>query len=278
MPELPEVEIVKRGLTEKLLSKKIGSCKIINPNLRYPIPKDIGEKLQDKSIIDISRRSRYICLKLSDSSVLIFHLGMTGKLLVYPNSKLNKVGASPHDNLAIYIESGEVLVYNDIRRFGFCLYLKDSNELKNHKNFKNLGVEPLEAEFSSNYLRRQLASKTAPIKTALMDNSLVVGVGNIYASESLFEAEISPFKVAKKLTASESSKLVKAIKTTLKHAIEAGGSSFSDYVQDSGENGSFQNEFKVYGRTGEPCYKCKSIIQKAKQSGRSSFYCPFCQK
>ncbi len=278
MPELPEVEIVKRGLRQEILKSKIVECRVINPNLRYPIPEGLNNKFAGSEIVSITRRSRYICFELSNSRALIFHLGMTGKLIVHPRGEAKTLGDKKHDNLVIYLDNAKALVYNDIRRFGFVLQAENIKNLASLENFKNLGAEPLEPEFNSAYLKKQLSSKNSPIKSALMDNNLVVGVGNIYACESLFEAGISPFKSAQELTTGQISRLVKSIKYTLENAISAGGSSFSNYVQSNGENGQFQNEFKVYGRTGELCYICNTAIKKSKQAGRSSFYCPVCQK
>jgi formamidopyrimidine-DNA glycosylase len=273
MPELPEVETIKRGLENYIIGKKIAKIKRSDKKLRFPFPNHFDENLIDAEIDLVFRRARYLLLKLSNKKTLLIHLGMTGRLnFIKSKSDLNH----KHDHLVINFTDNTSLVYNDVRRFGF-IDLILTEKLDSHKMIKNLGPEPLSSNFSSTYLSEILKNKTINIKTAMMDNKIVVGVGNIYINESLFLSKISPLTSANKLEISKIKFLVENIKKTLTKAIDLGGSSLRDYVDLKGDVGKFQFDFKVYSRHNQKCVDCFCIIKKIKQNGRSSFYCSKCQ-
>lgn len=274
MPELPEVETVKNGIQE-IKNKKIIQTFSSAKKLRFNSEINL-KHLKNLQIQDIKRRARYLIITLSDNKSLIIHLGMSGKISLSHSFTKEK-----HDHFAIEFNDKSWLIYNDARRFGF-VDLTNSDTIQSHKMLKDLGPEPLSDEFNAHYLYQALQHKSTNIKTTMMDNKLVVGVGNIYINESLFDAGILPTKKAKDLTKSEIKKLIKSIKTIIQHAIDLGGSSISDYVKASGEMGNFQNNFKVYGRwdkkNQEKCLICNTNIKKIVQNGRSTFYCTSCQK
>lgn len=276
MPELPEVETIKNGLL--CFSKyRINLVKQSDKKLRFPSTLDL-QKLQNLEIINFTRRARYLLITLSQNKTLIIHLGMSGKITT--NSEFTNF---KHDHFAINLTNSYNftqniwLIFNDARRFGFVDLIETSN-LENHKMLKNLGPEPLSTDFNFKYLKEKLVKKSMNIKTTIMDNKIVVGVGNIYINESLFDAKISPARIANSLSDIEIKELINSIKKIITKAIELGGSSISDYVKTSGDLGNFQNSFKVYGRIGEKCLLCKRNIQKMVQNGRSSFFCKTCQK
>jgi len=272
MPELPEVETVIRGLKEKITGKIIREVTLRRADLRIPFPENLAGNLAGRKIISLARRAKYILMHLDDSNIIIAHLGMSGKIMM-----LEK-GYKPqkHDHALISFNSGDIMVFNDPRRFGL-LTLTRKKDLQTHKLFKSLGAEPLSPEFTGKTLHGILKNKNTNIKNALMDQNFVVGVGNIYAAESLYLAGISPLRSSKKINSAESARLAAAIKTVLNSAIKAGGSTISDYRTATGKNGQFQLKFQVYGRKGKKCLKCQDIIEAIRQNGRSSFYCPSCQ-
>lgn len=270
MPELPEVETVKRGL-EILADKKISHVFRSEKKLRINSSLDL-HNLKDAKIIKINRRARYLIIDFSNKTSLILHLGMSGKVTI--NSLFKKL---KHDHFALEFEDKSWLVFNDARRFGFVDLIETRN-LAKHKMLAKLGPEPLSDEFEFSYLKTQLSRKKMNIKTTMMDNEIVVGVGNIYINESLFDCGISPLRDASKLKDLEIKNLISSIKKTIKRAIELGGSSISDYVNSKGDLGYFQNTFKTYGREGQNCLHCKKPIQRIVQNGRSSFFCKNCQK
>lgn len=270
MPELPEVETVRRGLAV-IEGKKINRVFRSDKKMRIESSLDL-QSLKGAKISEISRRARYLIIHLSNKTSLIIHLGMSGKITVCDSFKKLK-----HDHFACEFEDGKWLIFNDTRRFGF-VDLVETKNLPNHKMLSKLGFEPLSEEFTTQYLQNQLKNKKMNIKTTMMDNEIVVGVGNIYINESLFDSGISPIRAANSLKENEIKKLISSIKKIIKNAIDLGGSSISDYVTAAGELGNFQNTFKVYGRAKEKCLLCKNLIQKIVQNGRSSFYCQHCQK
>jgi formamidopyrimidine-DNA glycosylase len=270
MPELPEVETIRRGL-EKTCGRKISKIFRSEKKLRINSSLDL-QGLVAAKIIAIKRRARYLIIEFSNKKSLIIHLGMSGRVTVEADFKQMK-----HDHFASEFDNGTWLIFNDPRRFGF-VDLVETKNLKNHPMLSRLGLEPLEDEFDFSHLKEKLRGKKMNIKTTMMDNQIVVGVGNIYINESLFDSGISPLREASSLTDSEIRKLLQAIKKILAKAIELGGSSISDYVNSQGKKGDFQSGFKVYGRALEKCLHCKSTLQKIVQSGRSSFFCPTCQK
>jgi formamidopyrimidine-DNA glycosylase len=270
MPELPEVETIKRGL-EVLKNKKI--LHIFRSQKKFRIESSLDlQGLVGAKILQFERRARYLLINFSNKKTLILHLGMSGKVTV-----AKKFQQLKHDHFKIEFDGGLYLIFNDPRRFGF-LDLVVTKNLKNHKILTKLGVEPLSDEFNFSALRKKLRSKKMNIKTAMMDNKIVVGVGNIYINESLFNSGISPLREASSLKENEIKKLVSSIKKILKKAIDLGGSSISDYVTASGNLGNFQNNFCVYGRANKKCPHCQNLIKKIMQNGRSSFYCSICQK
>jgi len=271
MPELPEVEVTRLGL-KSLLMLSVKEVVIRNYSLRWPIDLSLPRVLKNQILLDLHRRGKYILARFSDGT-LIFHLGMSGRLFIVSNNKaLNK-----HDHVDIIFKKDNLILrYRDPRRFGSILWTKE--DPYNHKLIKNLGLEPLNNEFNTEYLYQKLKNKSQCIKNSIMDSHLVVGVGNIYASESLYNAGIRPNRVSKKVSKKEVFALVKSIKSVIKNAIARGGSSINDFFDVNGENGYFQNEHKVYGRENKPCFQCQFPITQLKLGQRSSFFCKKCQK
>jgi len=268
MPELPEVEITRRGLLS-LVNQQIRAVTVRNASLRWPIPADLDVLLHHQHFLDLSRRAKYI-IAHCENGILLMHLGMSGRLMLLPEF----VAPAKHDHLDIVFSSGQVLRLRDPRRFGAVLW----HEGTQHPLLTSLGVEPLEDAFNGDYLYQHVRSRSAPIKTVIMDSHLVVGVGNIYASESLFRAGIDPRTSANKVSRIRCERLAQEIKATLSAAIEAGGSSLRDFFGADGNPGYFQQEYFVYGRTGHPCKVCGTSIKMLKQGQRSTFYCPSCQR
>lgn len=272
MPELPEVETVRRGL-EKILEDhpKIEGFQFNRKDLRDPIPIKKIQNLVGATLEAVLRRGKYLILQTEKGS-LLSHLGMTGSWRV----ESSKEDSRTHDHLAIQFSTGLRLVYHDPRRFGILDWLDGDWSL--HPRLKNLGPEPLEDQFLVDPFWAILKSRQSPIKNVVMDASVVVGVGNIYASEALFRAGVRPGRRAAKVSKVEAGKLVQAIREVLSEAIVAGGSSISDYVQANGDQGSFQNRFFVYDREGEDCRNCGSPVRWQIHAGRSSYFCPKCQR
>ncbi len=273
MPELPEVETVCKGLRKEVLGSKITSAKNNRPNLRIPFPRNL-KSLKGSKIISVIRRAKYILINLDNNKTLVIHLGMSGKFTITKNYEPVK-----HDHMVITLDKGIKLVLNDVRRFGLVA-LSNTDNLEEHKLFKHLGIEPIEKEFNAGYLFKKLKNKKIAIKLAIMDQKVVVGVGNIYACEALYDSGINPKRSANNIKKDELKKLVASIKKILKQALKAGGSSLRDYVQADGTLGYFQNMTKVYGREGQKCKKCncRSGVKRITQGGRSTFYCTKKQK
>lgn len=270
MPELPEVETVTNGIRPYLEGQTISDLKILSPKLRYIIPKHLKRDSLNSKIASVKRKAKYILISLSNGNLIIIHLGMTGKLLIDPAE------ASKHDHLIIQLKNGTNLRYNDVRKFGM-IDLIHKSELDNYKFFKKLGLEPLEKEFNLSAFKEILRRRNKSIKSTIMDANIIVGVGNIYANEALFNSKIHPERIASSLREDEVKTLRLEIIKVLKTAIKAGGSTLKDFANEKGQSGYFQFDFKVYGKAGEPCIKCKSHIERIKQNGRSSFLCPQCQ-
>lgn len=279
MPELPEVETVARGLKKKLLGQHIGNVIQRRKDLRFPFPKNFSLRLTGRQIVDVTRRAKYIVVHLDDGNLWLCHLGMSGTMILSPKAPL-QFGA--HDHLIVETKEGTWLRYNDARRFGMMDLIRPG-DFNTHKLLKNLGPEPLEHAFNATDFADVLKGKKISVKAALLDQRLVAGVGNIYASEALFRAGLSPKRIAGKLNKLEVARLIKAVKEVLRDAIKAGGSSLRDYVQTDGELGYFQHRWRVYGKEGQPCPQCRCEgtkyrgIQRIEQGGRSSFYCPLKQ-
>lgn len=270
MPELPEVETTLRGIQSSIQDQIIQKFLIRRPNLRWPIPKKDLHQLVGFAIARISRRGKYLLLSTNRGHVLI-HLGMSGRLRI-----LDKfIEADKHDHVDIIFNNGALLRFTDARRFGALLFIQD--DPKQHVLLKNLGVEPLSRQFSALYLKQQLANKQLPIKSAIMDQHIVVGVGNIYATEALFKSGINPLRAAKTISLCELKLLVKAIKAILRLAIKQGGSTLKDFLNSDGKPGYFTQQLNVYGRAGLPCVKCQSPLQLIRIGQRSSVYCQQCQ-
>ncbi len=271
MPELPEVETTLRGLAPHLLGQRIAQVAIRHPQLRWPIPKGLAQLLKDETIRGVRRRAKYLLVEF-DQGTLILHLGMSGSLRILP------VGTPPqkHDHFDLVLEGGTLMRLRDPRRFGAVLW--QAGDVAQHPLLAGLGPEPLEKEFDADYLYQATRRRNAAIKQVIMDSSIVVGVGNIYANEALFRAGIRPLLAAGKLSRPRCAALAKAIKETLRAAIKAGGSTLRDVTNSAGEPGYFQQHYFVYGRAGEPCSKCGTVIRQIRQGQRSSFYCPQCQQ
>lgn len=270
MPELPEVEVVRGGLESILESQPIISkIEITRPNLRTPIPLKELKTLEGQALLAVERRAKYLIFRTGEGSILS-HLGMTGTWRVAPRGEEKN-----HDHIYIHFVGGLRLAYRDPRRFGVFEFIPKG---ETHPSLRGLGPEPLEKNFNSDYLAQALSRKDLPIKAAIMDQKIVVGVGNIYACEALFMAGINPLKPSRKVSLEKLDDLVKEIKKVLKRSIKLGGSSISDFAKADGKNGYFQNTFKVYGRSSEPCVACEQHLVSRVVSGRNTFWCRRCQK
>lgn len=279
MPELPEVETICRGLAPHLVGRRIVRVQLRREGLRYPFPAGLASHLEGCAITSVARRAKYLLFYLDSGDVLIAHLGMSGTMVLYP---VKDHLARTHDHVLLDVdhsgfEGGLRLAFHDPRRFG-VLDCCSSEALPHHHLLAHLGPEPLERDFTSAYLRRALAGRRQPVKQALMDAKLVVGVGNIYASEALFQACIHPLAPAGSLTKAACDRLVKAVQEVLTQAIASGGSTLRDYVRSSGDAGYFQHSFAVYGRQSEPCCRCHTPIQKIVTGGRVTYFCNKCQR
>lgn len=273
MPELAEVETLKRYLERYIKNLAITDYFQYRDNLRYPIAANIQENVVGAEIIDIERRAKFLNLYLNNGYILTYHLGMSGRL-VFEDPCYDR---KKHDHVIIKCGSKGKLVFNDARRFGM-IYLSNAQELAQQKFMKNMGLEPLEDDFNAEYLFNSAQGKKVPIKNYIMDNKVLVGVGNIYASESLFKSKIHPEIEAGSLNFQQMSALVDAIKEVLHLAIDNGGTTLRDFVNGDNQPGYFQQKLAVYGREGQHCSICNDIIKKFRQAGRSSFFCSVCQK
>ncbi|MDP2822395.1 MAG: bifunctional DNA-formamidopyrimidine glycosylase/DNA-(apurinic or apyrimidinic site) lyase [Sulfuritalea sp.] len=274
MPELPEVEVTRRGIAPILVGSRVSGATVRVPALRYPLPADLSRRLSGRHLASVSRRGKYLLLDFGNGHLLI-HLGMSGSLRLVPAS----LPAEKHDHFdLIFSIRGRKLALRlrDPRRFGAILWL-DPEPLA-HPLLAVLGIEPLSDEFSAAWLRNEFAGLAAAIKPSLMDSHRVVGIGNIYASESLFRAGIDPRTAAGRISLKRMERLVPAIKATLTAAIDAGGSSLRDFIHSDGSSGYFQQQHFVYGRSGEPCRVCGRLVRELRQGQRASFFCAGCQR
>ncbi len=272
MPELPEVEVTKRGIEKPLLNSIISSIYFDDKSLRVPFSPDL-KNLENAKVTKIERRAKYIVVFTTNGS-LVMHLGMTGHLRVIEKSSPMEL----HDHFEIGLESGMAVRFNDIRRFGLVLYFPKDDDPYKHEPLKSLGPEPFSSEFTSDYLYARLSKLKKSIKQSLMDNSIIVGVGNIYASEVLFLTKISPLTPSNKITRKQCDALVKAIPALLKESIKKGGTTIRDFSGADGKLGYFVQNLNVYGHAGEACKICGTKILSTVQGQRSTFYCPHCQK
>ena len=281
MPELPEVETVRAGIEPVMAGATIVTADIRRPDLRWPFPERMAERLQGATVTALRRRSKYILADLSTGETLIVHLGMSGRILISGDAlgSFHHKHPAPekHDHVVFDLDNGIRITFNDPRRFG-AMDLGDTATLEDHWLIKGIGPEPLGNAFSEDYLVEHLKARNSPIKTALLDQKLVAGLGNIYVCEVLHRTGISPKRKAARISANRAAKLVPAIRDVLNEAIASGGSSLRDYRQTDGELGYFQHAFRVYDREGAPCSHCGTQIKRIVQSGRSSFYCPACQR
>jgi len=274
MPELPEVEVIRRGLHKHLPGRKVLGIKSANKKLRLPMPiKYLKKYIQGARIKSVGRRAKFLLIAMDNGSYLIFHLGMTGRLGLFPTS----VPRSKHDHLLVQLDNNMHLRFNDIRRFGFIQVLAPGND-PNTSILANLGPEPLGRDFTPRYLKERAAGKNRPLKNFLMDSREVAGIGNIYACEILFLAGLNPGKKISRLTMNDWSKIVASSRKVLQKAIASGGTTISDFANESGKSGYFQLELQTYGKQGLPCKCCSTPIAKKIMAGRSTFFCPRCQK
>jgi formamidopyrimidine-DNA glycosylase len=274
VPELPEVEVIRRGLLPHLLGRTIDRITLNNRKLRLPVPRArLRRWIQGNRVGGVDRRAKYLLVNMSNGSALILHLGMTGRLNLYPNN----APRAPHDHLRFFLDSGFELRFNDVRRFGSVQVLMPA-EAAESAIFSGLGVEPLGPEFTSNYLIEQAQGRGRPVKNLLMDARVVVGIGNIYANETLFAAQIKPTRSVGTLRSKEWERIVQSCREVLERSIACGGTTISDYANSSGEAGYFQCELKVYGREGESCQNCDGTVRRQVLAGRATFFCPSCQR
>ena len=293
MPELPEVETVRRGLQPAMEGAKILKAEARRKDLRFPFQKDFTARLEGQTVTGLGRRAKYLMADLGSGDVLLMHLGMSGSFRVLDDGGSNTPGEfhyprsedRAHDHVVFHMSSGAAIVFNDPRRFGYMKIIA-RNALEDEPLLKGLGPEPLGNEFDAAMLARSCASKKTSLKAALLDQRVVAGLGNIYVCEALFRSHLSPRRLAATLATKKgeptdhSKRLVKSIHDVLNQAIKAGGSSISDHRLTSGELGYFQHSFQVYDREGEKCRTagCSGIVRRFVQNGRSTFWCPKCQK
>ncbi|MEM7722227.1 MAG: bifunctional DNA-formamidopyrimidine glycosylase/DNA-(apurinic or apyrimidinic site) lyase [Pseudomonadota bacterium] len=288
MPELPEVETVRRGLVPVLEGAVITKAQVNRPDLRWPFPERMAERLTGARVDRLRRRSKYILADLDTDETLIIHLGMSGRMVVSAPeggrdmlAQFHHLHPAPekHDHVVLDTDAGARVTFNDARRFG-AMDLAPTDTVEDHWLLSGIGPEPLGNAFYEAHLIAAFKNRRTPVKSALLDQRIVAGLGNIYVCEALYRARISPLRHAGKIGKARVASLVPIIRDVLTEAIAAGGSSLRDYVQADGELGYFQHTFRVYGREGEPCQTpdCQGIIRRKVQSGRSSFYCPVCQR
>lgn len=293
MPELPEVETVCRGLAPVMTGQRVTKVEQRRRDLRFPFPPRFRARLEGQQIVSLGRRAKYILADLSSGEVLIMHLGMSGRFTILKADKSQSPGtfhhdaggSSAHDHVVIHLENGTRIIYNDPRRFGF-MDLAHRAELDASRHFKSMGIEPLGNALDGDRLRALFAGKKAPLKAALLDQHLIAGLGNIYVCEALYRAGLSPKRRAGTLASKrglmrdKADHLAEVIRDVLTEAVEAGGSSLRDFAQTDGSLGYFQHRFRVYDREGQACLTqdCTALIKRIVQSGRSTFFCPHCQR
>ncbi len=267
MPELPEVETIRAQLAPRLEGRTLARVEILDPRLTRPVDLfEVVEELEGDRVASVDRRGKYLVLRLESGFALLVHLRMTGSFGFAPTS---------HERAVLELDDGTRLAYRDVRRFGTWLVVEDA-ELEPYLAQKN-GVEPLGSRFTARWLAAKLAARRAPLKAVLLDQRVVAGLGNIYADEALWRARLNPLRPARSLSESETVRLVRAIRTALRTGITRQGSTLSTYAKPDGSSGSMQDEFKVYGRDGEPCRRCHARITKTRVGGRGTWFCPRCQ-
>ncbi len=281
MPELPEVETVRRGLSPAMEGRVIERVELRRADLRFPFPEDFAKRLEGSKINRLGRRAKFLMAELSSGELLTMHLGMTGRFSIQGKGFEifeHSAGDDPkHDHVVFHMQDEVTITFNDPRRFGFMELYKEG-EAEASKRFSELGPEPLSNHFSPEYLEQILRGKSSPIKNTLLDQRIVAGLGNIYVCEALFRSGISPTRKSSTIKGKLAARLVPVIKDVIREAIDAGGSSISDFAQTDGKLGYFQHSFFVYGKEDEPCTTCAKPIKRISQSGRSTFFCSSCQK
>ncbi len=284
MPELPEVETVRRGLEPSLVGARLTGVDLRRPDLRFPLPERFAARLRGARVEALERRAKYLLAKLDTGETWVTHLGMTGRFTVEGKGQPGRFhnqegGQDKHTHLVLETDGGAVIGFNDARRFGY-MDLIPTGVLGESRWFRGLGPEPLGPDFTPAVLAKAFRGKTQNVKVSLLDQRIVAGLGNIYVVEALHRAKIAPERAAGALTTAELKRLHAAIVLVLGEAIEAGGSTLKDFRHADGDLGYFQHSFRVYDRKGEPCSdpKCKGAIVRTVQSGRSSFHCPACQR
>jgi formamidopyrimidine-DNA glycosylase len=271
MPELPEVETTRRGIEPQVIGRTIVALEVYEPRLRWPVARALPAQLAGRRILAAGRRAKYLLIGL-DGGTLIVHLGMSGSLRVLADG----TPRLRHDHYDLRLDSGRILRFNDPRRFGSLHYTRA--DPRHHRLLRDLAPEPFDAAFNAEYLWRVTRGRRLAIKLLLMNSHLVVGVGNIYASEALFRARIRPGREARRLTRAEAARLVSAVRTVLTQAIRVGGTTLRDYVGADGSPGYFRQKLFVYERAGQPCRVCGAAVRRRTQQGRSTYYCPACQR
>ncbi len=279
MPELPEVETVRRGLAAAMEGRRIEGVEVRRRDLRIPVPADFAERLRGRTLLRLERRAKYLVGQFDDGTVLLAHLGMSGRIVIDPADAAGAGNADPgrhrdHEHIVFRVGNGTTVRFSDPRRFGL-ITLTDKDGFPDHPLIRNLGPEPLSANFTGPALTARLEDRRMSVKAALLNQRVVAGVGNIYACEALYVARLSPRRMAATIRGVRAARLADAVREVLRDAIEAGGSSLRDHVAPSGELGYFQHNFKVYGRDGTPCpdCECDDGIRRIVQAGRSTFYC-----
>ena len=293
MPELPEVETVRRGLAAAMVGARITRVDQRRADLRFPFPRNFAARLKGRRVEGLRRRAKYILADLDNDDVLVMHLGMSGSFRIEDEMEAKTPGKfqhrrskdRAHDHVAFHLSGGKRIIYNDPRRFGFMKIIH-RNKLGKHPLFRNVGIEPLGVEFDGATLARLFAGKTAPLKSALGDQRLIAGLGNIYVCEALHRAGLSPRRAAGSIArkggtpTERAERLARAIREVLEEAVAAGGSSLRDHRQLNGELGYFQHKFRVYDREGQACMRpgCSGVVKRIVQSGRATFFCGTCQR
>lgn len=288
MPELPEVETVRRGLEPVMVGAVLEKVEQRRANLRFPFPPDFVPRLQGRTLTALNRRAKYLLAELDSPDLLLIHLGMSGRMTIHPpgNPEAELLGPfhynpprlHKHDHVVFHLSNGHHIVYNDARRFGFMVLI-GKDEVATHPLLCGIGPEPLGNDFNAQTLSHALSGSMTPLKSALLDQKKIAGLGNIYVCEALHRAGLSPFRPAGTLHTSESERLTASIRSVLQEAVEAGGSTLKDYAKADGTLGYFQHAFRVYDRTNDPCPTpgCTGRIERQVQAGRSSFFCAGCQ-
>ena len=277
MPELPEVETVRRGLAPKLEGARITRLIQRRKDLRVALPTRFASKVEGRRVEKLERRAKYILAHLDDGAVWLMHLGMSGRMMVFSHNEAGATPFDPHDHVVFETDGGWEICFRGPRRFGLMLLLKPG-DIATHKLLRGLGPEPLEKSFTGLVLAAALDGKRTPIKAALLDQRVVAGIGNIYACEGLFLAGLKPTRLASTVQGEKADRLVAGLKSVLNRAIADGGSTLRDHVQPDGELGYFQTRFAVYDREGQKCQVCGRPVKRMVQSGRSTFYCSHCQR